>query len=77
MADLLAGHVPLMSRSIQPVVGIVKAGTLRALAVTTAERSALLPDVPTIAESGCRASPRRSATGLRCRPARRTRSSRG
>jgi tripartite-type tricarboxylate transporter receptor subunit TctC len=38
--------------NLAPVVGQVKGGSLRALAVTTAERYTLLPDVPTLAESG-------------------------
>ena len=52
LGDLLGGHVSMMFLSIVPIIGNVKAGTLRALAVTTPKRSDLLPDVPTIAEAG-------------------------
>jgi tripartite-type tricarboxylate transporter receptor subunit TctC len=52
MTDLLGGHVTMMFLSILPVLEHVRAGTLRALAVTRAARSNLLPDVPTIAQSG-------------------------
>ena len=52
MADLVGGHVSMMFLSILPVLGHVKGGTLRALAVTNPERSKLLPEVPTIAKSG-------------------------
>jgi tripartite-type tricarboxylate transporter receptor subunit TctC len=52
MTDLLGGHVTMMFLSILPVLEHVRAGTLRALAVTSAARSNLLPDVPTIAQSG-------------------------
>jgi tripartite-type tricarboxylate transporter receptor subunit TctC len=52
MTDLIGGHVSMMFLSILPVLEHVRAGTLRALAVTSAERSELLPDVPTIAQSG-------------------------
>jgi tripartite-type tricarboxylate transporter receptor subunit TctC len=52
LGDLLGGHVSMMFISMLPIIGNVKAGTLRALAVTSAERSALLPDVPPISESG-------------------------
>jgi len=51
IGDLLGGHVNMMVLSLSPILGNIKAGTLRALAVTTATRSPLLPDVPTIAES--------------------------
>ena len=51
VGDLIGGHITMMVLSIQTVVGNVKAGTLRALAVTTAERSKLMPDVPTVSES--------------------------
>jgi tripartite-type tricarboxylate transporter receptor subunit TctC len=49
--DLLAGHVHLTFGSTV-ALGAVRAGRLRALAVTTARRNPALPDVPTIAEAG-------------------------
>jgi tripartite-type tricarboxylate transporter receptor subunit TctC len=52
MTDLIGGHVTMMFLSILPVLEHVRAGALRALAVTSAGRSDLLPDVPTIAQSG-------------------------
>jgi tripartite-type tricarboxylate transporter receptor subunit TctC len=52
VADLIAGQVQLLWVSIPSVLPHVKAGRLRALAVSTAKRSASAPDVPTIAESG-------------------------
>jgi tripartite-type tricarboxylate transporter receptor subunit TctC len=52
MADLLGGHVSMMFLSILPVIGQIRGGTLRALAVTSATRSSLLPDVPTVADAG-------------------------
>jgi tripartite-type tricarboxylate transporter receptor subunit TctC len=52
MGDLLGGHIPMMFVPIPVALGNVKAGTLRGLAITTAKRSSLLPDLPTLAESG-------------------------
>lgn len=52
MNDLLGGHVKLGFTALPPAVPHVKSGKLRALAVTTLARSASLPDVPTVAESG-------------------------
>jgi tripartite-type tricarboxylate transporter receptor subunit TctC len=52
MADLLAGHVQLMFNNLAPSVPQVKAGKLRALAVTSEKRSSAAPDVPTMAEGG-------------------------
>jgi tripartite-type tricarboxylate transporter receptor subunit TctC len=49
--DLLAGHVQIMFDNLPSVLPLIRAGELRALAVTTAERSPELPDVPTIAEA--------------------------
>ena len=52
LGNLIGGHVSMMVLAIVPIIGNVKAGTLRALAVTSGGRSALLPDVPPIADSG-------------------------
>lgn len=49
--DLIGGQVTMSFDTITPVLPHIKAGKLRALAVTTAKRSAALPDVPTIAEA--------------------------
>jgi len=50
--DLLGGHIPLSFNNIPESIGQIKDGTLRPLGVTSATRSAVLPDVPTIAEAG-------------------------
>ena len=50
--DLLAGRVPVSCPGVNNVLQYVKTGKLRALGVTSARRSAQLPDVPTIAEAG-------------------------
>ncbi|WP_334160429.1 tripartite tricarboxylate transporter substrate binding protein [Achromobacter insolitus] len=50
--DLLAGRIDFMFATIPSVIGHIRAGKLRALAVSTSQRSATLPDLPTIAESG-------------------------
>ena len=52
IADLMAGHVELAFLSIQPLIPQVKAGKLRALAITSGTRSPAIPELPTIAESG-------------------------
>lgn len=52
MADLMAGHVDMLFASILETSGYVKAGKLRALAVTSAQRSPAMPEVPTLAELG-------------------------
>ena len=52
LADLLGGHVDLMTSSVSSAVAQIKAGKARGLAVSTAKRSSVLPDVPTVAESG-------------------------
>lgn len=50
--DLLGGQVQSMFDNAPSAMPHVKAGKLRAIAITSRERSSLLPDVPTIAESG-------------------------
>ncbi len=52
MADLLAGQIQLTFNGVPPIIGQIKAGKLRALAVGSARRVPALQDVPTIAESG-------------------------
>jgi tripartite-type tricarboxylate transporter receptor subunit TctC len=50
--DTVAGHVPMMFDNMPSALQLVKAGKLRALAITSAARSPQLPDVPTMAEAG-------------------------
>ena len=52
MADLYAGNIVAIFDNLPAQIGPVKSGKLRALGVTSAKRSALLPEVPTIAEAG-------------------------
>lgn len=52
MSDLLGGHIPMMFVPIPVALGNIKAGTLRGLAIASAKRTSLLPDLPTLAESG-------------------------
>lgn len=52
MVDAISGTVDLALSSVPSALGQIKAGKLRALAVTSAKRSTSLPDVPTVAESG-------------------------
>jgi tripartite-type tricarboxylate transporter receptor subunit TctC len=52
ITDLLGGHVPVAFSVLPPALGNIQAGKLRAIAVTSAKRFSLLPDVPTLAESG-------------------------
>jgi tripartite-type tricarboxylate transporter receptor subunit TctC len=52
LTDLLGGHIPMMFTPIPTAHGQAEAGLLRALAVSSAQRSKLLPDLPTVAESG-------------------------
>ncbi|MFO1396128.1 MAG: tripartite tricarboxylate transporter substrate binding protein [Burkholderiales bacterium] len=52
IADLIGGHVPIMFDSAIAIIPQIKAGKVRAIAITSAKRSASLPDVPTFDESG-------------------------
>lgn len=50
--DLIGGHVDVLIASVPSILAHVRAGKVRALAVTSATRSPLAPDVPTAAQSG-------------------------
>ena len=52
LTDMLGGNVTMMFETIPFAISQIKSGKLRALAVTSAKRSPLMPDVPTLAESG-------------------------
>ena len=52
MLDLLAGNIQLIFATAASSIGHIKAGKARALAVTTAKRSSLVPELPTVAEAG-------------------------
>jgi tripartite-type tricarboxylate transporter receptor subunit TctC len=52
ITDVLAGNVPVLIDNIISAVEHIRAGRLRAIAVTTAARAPLLPEVPTVAERG-------------------------
>lgn len=52
MADTLGGHIPMLIGGLPTIAPNAKAGRLRAIAVTSAKRSPVMPDTPTIAESG-------------------------
>jgi tripartite-type tricarboxylate transporter receptor subunit TctC len=52
IVDLVAGQVHMDFDSVPPVINHVRSGKLRAIAVTSANRFSLLPDIPTIKESG-------------------------
>jgi tripartite-type tricarboxylate transporter receptor subunit TctC len=52
LTDLMSGQIQVMFDLIPSVMPHVKAGTVRALAITSLKRSAVMPDMPTVAESG-------------------------
>ena len=52
ITDLLAGHADVSFQNINAVIGHIKAGKLKALAITSDKRSPQLPQVPTLAEAG-------------------------
>ena len=52
MVDLMGGQIQLIFATAASAVGAIKAGKINALAVTTLKRSPLVPDLPTIAETG-------------------------
>jgi len=54
LVDVLGGQIELAFVTISGAMTYVKSGKMRALAITSAERSKVMPDVPTLAESGAR-----------------------
>jgi tripartite-type tricarboxylate transporter receptor subunit TctC len=52
LTDLLGGQIQLMFNSMPSVLPLVASGKLKALAVGSAQRSAAIPDIPTVAEAG-------------------------
>ena len=52
LTSVMAGDIPMSINPLPEVTGQLEGGAVRALAVTTATRSKVLPDVPTVAESG-------------------------
>lgn len=64
VADLLGGHVDLTFDQLASTLSQIKAGKLQALGVTTAERSGVMPELPTLAESGLPGFEASTTTGL-------------
>ncbi|MBC7778900.1 MAG: tripartite tricarboxylate transporter substrate binding protein [Proteobacteria bacterium] len=52
LADVLGGHIQFAFPSVPAAIGYIKSGRMRALGVTTPERSSALPEVPTVREAG-------------------------
>jgi tripartite-type tricarboxylate transporter receptor subunit TctC len=52
LADVMGGHVDVAMMSVPSVIGLVKAGKLTPVAVTSSQRSAMLPNTPTLNEAG-------------------------
>ena len=49
--DLVGGHIDLMFDNVVSIIGLARSGAVRALAITSAERSSLTPEYPTVAET--------------------------
>ncbi|MEJ8850041.1 tripartite tricarboxylate transporter substrate binding protein [Variovorax rhizosphaerae] len=52
MTDLVGGHIPILFDVLTGAASHIRAGSVRALAVTTSKRSPSFPDIPTLAEAG-------------------------
>ncbi len=52
LTDLIAGNVVMFMGNLPPAMGHIKAGRIKALAVTTLTRSKFVPDLPTVSEAG-------------------------
>jgi len=77
MVDLVAGRVELVFATAASAVPQIKGGKIKGIAVTTAKRSALMPELPTIAEAGLPGYDANNWYGLMSPPTRRARSSTG
>lgn len=64
LIDLIAGHVFAHVDQVSSALPYIRANRIRAIAVTTAQRAALLPDVPTLAESGVPGFDAKTVTGV-------------
>lgn len=64
MADLMAGNVDMIFASVLETSGFIKAGKLKALAITSKTRVSAMPDVPTLQESGVNGAESGSWIGL-------------
>ncbi len=62
--SVVAGHTPIAFIALPPVASNIKSGNLRALALLASQRSATLPDVPTMEESGIRGHESDTMTGV-------------
>jgi tripartite-type tricarboxylate transporter receptor subunit TctC len=62
--SLLGGHTPIVNSALGNYVNLIKAGKLRALAVTAKKRSVALPDVPTLEEIGIKGQEAETMTGV-------------
>jgi tripartite-type tricarboxylate transporter receptor subunit TctC len=62
--SLLGGHTPIVCSALGNYVNLIRQGKLRALAVTAGKRSAALPDVPTLDESGIKGQHAETMTGV-------------
>jgi tripartite-type tricarboxylate transporter receptor subunit TctC len=68
LTDVVAGQVVAFIGNMPPTVPLIKAGKLKALAVTTKTRSALMPELPTITEAGLQGFPCKECAASRHRP---------
>jgi tripartite-type tricarboxylate transporter receptor subunit TctC len=75
LAALVGGQVQVMADNMNSALPMINSGKVRAIAVTTAQRSVALPDATTVAEKGCPASIPVPGSGCSRPQARRRRSS--